>query len=781
MQLVVPGGLVVTNTSIGRLEDFGAFDWISLVHGPGALTVPAGQEHDLVDQLLDMPAIPRLELPEELQLEEVRSRPVAHLTIRSPQGVRWHVDRLQGEVSFEYMGTMVKGSSGRWAIVERERGRCIIRDRAFEDQAWGELQQHGFRRLIDQRRGRHDVEIAARDLGPAVRVLINMGWMIQADGKHVRQPGEMKFRIQSGIDWFELHADVDFQGARVTFPELLSALARGDSTVRLDDGSLGIIPEEWLRKFGLLGGLGVAHDDHVRFSAHQVALLDALLATTPDVDYDEKYTQVRDRFQNKAGIATVHEPEGFHGELRGYQREGLGWLEFLKDFQLGGCLADDMGLGKTVQLLALLLAQRRSNTQPIPSLVVVPKSLLFNWQQECERFTPELRVLEYTGLERAPLRDKFNEYDIILTTYGTLRRDILVLQRVSIRLCRAGRSANDQKRRLAGGQGVAAVARQSSRRPERHADRKPSGRFVVDFRVPQSGHAGPQLGLQVVCSRRRRPRRPQIAGRRIAAVHPPADKKAGRQRTARKIRTDHLLRYVGKTAQAVRRTARSLPRARCWAWSTSRGWPSRRCTCWKRCCGCGRRPAIPRCSTRRRTKIRPPSSTCYARYLEELIDEGHKTLVFSQFTSMLAIVRKHLDQRNIVYEYLDGQTRDRKQTVERFQTDPQCGVFLISLKAGGLGLNLTAADYVFLLDPWWNPAVEMQAIDRAHRVGQTRQVFAYRLICKRHGRRKDRRVAGEEARPGRRHPRSRQQHPQRPDGRGFESAVVVARDHAGWG
>jgi SNF2 family DNA or RNA helicase len=117
-------------------------------------------------------------------------------------------------------------------------------------------------------------------------------------------------------------------------------------------------------------------------------------------------------------------------------------------------------------------------------------------------------------------------------------------------------------------------------------------------------------------------------------------------------------------------------------------------------------------------------------HLEELIAEGHKALVFSQFTSLLAIVKKHLDHRGVVYEYLDGQTRDRKERVNRFQTEPTCGVFLISLKAGGLGLNLTAADYVFLLDPWWNPAVESQAIDRAHRVGQTRKVFAYRLICR---------------------------------------------------
>jgi SNF2 family DNA or RNA helicase len=117
-------------------------------------------------------------------------------------------------------------------------------------------------------------------------------------------------------------------------------------------------------------------------------------------------------------------------------------------------------------------------------------------------------------------------------------------------------------------------------------------------------------------------------------------------------------------------------------------------------------------------------------HIEELIEEGHKTLVFSQFTSMLSIVRQHLDKKGVVYEYLDGQTRDRKERVEHFQSDDKCCVFLISLKAGGLGLNLTAADYVFILDPWWNPAVETQAIDRAHRVGQTRQVFAYRLICR---------------------------------------------------
>ena len=159
-------------------------------------------------------------------------------------------------------------------------------------------------------------------------------------------------------------------------------------------------------------------------------------------------------------------------------------------------------------------------------------------------------------------------------------------------------------------------------------------------------------------------------------------------------------------------------------------WRARRCTCSRRCCACARRPATRACSTRRGPTRRAPSSTPCCEQLAEVLDEGHKALVFSQFTSLLALVRRRLDSDGVAYEYLDGATRDRAARVERFQNDPDCRLFLISLKAGGTGLNLTAADYVFLLDPWWNPAVEAQAIDRAHRIGQDRPVFAYRLIAR---------------------------------------------------
>ena len=207
-------------------------------------------------------------------------------------------------------------------------------------------------------------------------------------------------------------------------------MKRRESTILLDDGSYGMLPEEWLEKYGMLAGLGTAHGDHVRFNRNQAGLLDALLASRPEVSCDELFERVRTELRTFGGITSVEPPPGFHGCLRPYQCEGLGWLHFLQQFGFGGCLADDMGLGKTIQVLALLEERRvlrsartRSADRLPPSLVVMPRSLVFNWRQEAERFTPELRILEHTGGVRIRGHKHFDEYDAVFTTYGTLRRD----------------------------------------------------------------------------------------------------------------------------------------------------------------------------------------------------------------------------------------------------------------------------------------------------------------------------------------------------------------------
>jgi superfamily II DNA or RNA helicase len=734
--LLIPGGFVFTRTHVARLQDFGAFDWIPLLRSDRPITIDRGEEHELVDRLLDMPQLPRLDLPPELRLEELASTPTPLLFLQAPRGVRWQQDRLLAEVQFEYAGTRIRATSPQAMLVQREWGRCVPRDRAAEARAWDELQQCGFRQLNpDQqpsgRINRYDVEIPIRWLGPAVRQLVKLGWRVHADGQQVRQPGQMQFDVKSGIDWFELHAKVDFDGRTIPFPTLLAALARGDSTVRLDDGSFGILPEEWAQQFGLLSGLGVAEGDHVRFTQSQAMLLDVLLASQESVQFDEGFAHLRDRLRSFDGIRPASEPEGFHGELRPYQREGLGWLEFLKSFQLGGCLADDMGLGKTIQLLALLQnrkLERGPNDEHRPSLVVVPKSLIFNWHQECTRFTPQLKVIDYTGLHRAKLAKRFAKADIILTTYGTLRRDIVQLREIPFDFVVLDEA---QTIKNAGSQ-VAKAARLLNANHRLALSGTPIENRLSDlwsiFEFLNPGMLGRAAVFKVHTSdggdaesRRMLSQalRPFILRRtkgQVAAELPERLEQTvlcnmgKQQETLYTELRDHyrqsLLGLVKKQGLArskihVLEALLRLRQAAC-------------------------HPGL-----LDENRIDEPSAKLDALclHLQDVLAEGHKALVFSQFTSMLTIVRRHLEQRGIVFEYLDGQTRNRREPIERFQTDPTCGVFLISLKAGGLGLNLTAADYVFLLDPWWNPAVEAQAIDRAHRIGQTRQVFAYRLIC----------------------------------------------------
>ena len=727
-ELVVPGGFVLRGRSIAHLEDFGAYEWIQLLQSENPLQVPDGDEADFVDQLLDMPATPRLELPEQLRLEEITPEPQPLLTVTAPQG-RWRHERLRAEVSFNYGGTIVRASSRRLAIVQRGEGRCIVRDRQREVGFWRELEQRGFRRLLDRRRGSHDVEISVRELGPAVRQLIADKWDVQADGQQVRQAGQVQFRVNTAIDWFELHATVDFGGQGLALPELLAALSRGETTIRLGDGSLGILPEEWLDQYGLLAGLGTPEEEHLRFSSTQAGLLDALLSGQPNVDYDKQFLDLRDRMRSFDGVTSIPEPKHFVGELRGYQREGLGWLKFLQSFGFGGCLADDMGLGKTVQLLALL--QERLNEDSVKqstSLIVVPKSLVFNWKEEAERFTPNLRVLEYSGIERAQLRDEFHKYNIILTTYGTLRRDILALKETCFdyvvldeaqtiknaasQIARASRLLQANHRIALSGTPI-----------ENHL-----GDLWSIFEFLNPGMLGRSSLFRVYAADAQNEESRSLLGHGLSPFILRRTKQQVANDLPEKVeQTIHC--RMGKEQKRLYSEMRDHYRESLLGMVNEQGLGKTRMHVLEALLRLRQAACHPGLLDPNRIGESSAKLDVLCAQIEELTQEGHKALIFSQFTSLLAIVRKHLDDRGIVYEYLDGQTRNRKQHVDRFQNDPDVPLFLISLKAGGLGLNLTAAEYVFLLDPWWNPAVEAQAIDRAHRVGQTRRVFAYRLIC----------------------------------------------------
>jgi len=491
-----------------------------------------------------------------------------------------------------------------------------------------------------------------------------------------------------------------------------------------------VLPEEWLKKYGLLVDLGTEEDGRLRFGGAQAGLLDALLAAQPGIRVDEAFEKARQSLHHFEGVSALDAPPGFHGELRGYQREGLGWLDYLQKFGFGGILADDMGLGKTVQVLAFLQRRRARRQSKGPALAVVPRSLVFNWMQEAAKFTPRLRVLDYTGPNRHALRDDFAEFDLIVTTYGTLRTDIAELAPIEFDYvildeAQAIKNADSQAAKAARLLRARHRLAMSGTPIENHL-----GELWSIFEFLNPG----MLGTNPVFKRHTsgggnlededrsllaRALRPFILRRTKAQVvkdlpekleqtlhcdMEPAQRKVYEQLRAH-YRTALLRKETAELNRSKIEVLEALLRLR------------------QAACHPGLiDPAAAGDPSAKLDMLLPQ--------IAEVVEEGHKALVFSQFTSFLAIVRQRLDQEGLVYEYLDGRTRNRADRVERFQTDPDCGIFLISLKAGGLGLNLTAAEYVYLLDPWWNPAVEAQAIDRSHRIGQTERVFAYRLICR---------------------------------------------------
>jgi SNF2 family DNA or RNA helicase len=609
----------------------------------------------------------------------------------------------------------------------------------------------------------------AKNLPHIVSELLAHGWGVTADQRVVRQSGPARLSVSSGIDWFELRGTVKFETdngtEEIALPQLLAAARTGRTMIQLSDGSHGLLPDEWLAEHGLLTTIGELQDDHLRFKTNQAAILDGLLRKQELVSVDENFAQARQRLREFEGIKPITPTDNFNGQLRPYQSEALGWFDFLRQFGMGGILADDMGLGKTVQVLALLasrvwLRKQQEQTNGVPKqpvLIVAPRSVVFNWIDEAERFTPELKVLAYAGNEREKLREQFKDHDLIVTSFGLMRRDIAELRNCpfdyvvldeaqaiknpSSQSAKAARLLNTQHRLALTGTPV-----------ENHL-----GDLWSIFEFLNPGFLGSSLRFgQLV--------RGDIGSKASAkptmnnrGVEKPKTNVANQIADAlrpfilRRTKKQVLKDLPDKTEQTIVCEMEPQQRKlydelrlhyRNSLLGTKSSLPSDGSEGTVPATGGGSAMMVLEALLRlRQASCHPglidpnrrgePSAKLEAliEMVLELAEEGHKALIFSQFVEMLSIVRSRLEEHGVVYEYLDGQTRDRKRRVQRFQDDPDCPVFLISLKAGGLGLNLTAAEYVFILDPWWNPAVEQQAIDRTHRIGQTRHVFAYRMIC----------------------------------------------------
>jgi superfamily II DNA or RNA helicase len=735
--LLTRGGLVVTRDKIAHLDEKASFEWISLMRRRKSIEAPESDVQDLITAVLEHPFGAELDLPEGFALEEVRATPRPCLIVRAATREGYKQERLRTELWFDYDGRRVPDWKKGRGVLDAEGGRHILRDPEAELAASLHMQRLGvLGPFQDWNETEPSWRINANKLASIVHGCLAAGWHIEAEGKIFRRPGEMRVSVASGVDWFELHGEVNYGETSAKLPALLAALRRGENMVQLDDGTYGLLPEDWLERFGLLTNLGDATGDHVRFQRNQVGLLDALLAAQPEISCDETFSRARDALRHFAGVRAAEQPGGFIGQLRDYQREGVGWMEFLRTFGFGGCLADDMGVGKTAQVLALLEERRvlradanANGGRPGPSLVVVPKSLVFNWKQEAARFTPQLRVLDHTGVMRKV--DGFDEYDVVITTYGTLRRDAAEFKDIEFdyvvldeaqAIKNAGTESSKAARLLRGRHRLAL----SGTPIENHL-----GELWSLFEFLNPGMLGAASIFKLAGSAARNPS--EETRRLLSQALRPFFLRRTKEQVARELppKSEQTIFCEMEPAERKRyNELRAFYRNSLLKTIETQGLAKSKIQVLEALLRLRQAACHPGLLDAKRLQESSAKLDVLLEQVREVVSEGHKALIFSQFTSLLSIVRTRLDAEGVVYEYLDGQTRDRQARVERFQNDPDCRLFLISLKAGGLGLNLTAAEYIFLLDPWWNPAVEAQAIDRAHRIGQTRPVFAYRLIAR---------------------------------------------------
>ena len=448
-----------------------------------------------------------------------------------------------------------------------------------------------------------------------------------------------------------------------------------------------------------------------------------------------------DRFktfwEQMSTFSTVEElvlPQGINAEFREYQLKGFGWLWFMYKYGLNGILADDMGLGKTLQALTVL-QKAKEEDGPMPALVIAPTTVVFNWESEIQKFAPTLSCLKLQGGERKQFFKKIPEYDVVITSYALLRRDIAKLKDINFRYIILDESQNIKNATSQTAQAVKLLTSQhklalSGTPIENKLEELWS---VFDFLMP-----GFLFSMADFNSRYVNPimeRQDKIVEKRLKLQIYPFILRRMKRDVAKDLpdkveniayceltddQKDFYLQVLDSTKEELFKSIEQngLEKSRLSIFSALLRMR-------QICCH-------PRLYDKNNVKnvISSGKFEKLKSMLEEIVSEGHRILLFSQFVDMLDIVKAWLDKTGIKYEYLTGKTKDRQGAVERFNTDPTIPIFLISLKAGGTGLNLTGADYVIHYDPWWNPAVEDQATDRAYRIGQTKKVFVYRLITK---------------------------------------------------
>jgi SNF2 family DNA or RNA helicase len=542
--------------------------------------------------------------------------------------------------------------------------------------------------------------------------------------------------VSSGVDWFDTEVNVKFDGQLVDVQEIKKALSVQKNFIQLGDGSYGILPEEWLSKYSLLFKMAEGTANKLRVSKYNFSVIDDLYEAIDDEKIKQELWEKKENLLNlnPENVLTLALPQGLDATLRPYQESGFNWLGYLNKVQWGGLLADDMGLGKTIQTLTFLQHFLEKNNS-LHALVVCPTTLLYNWESEIKKFTPALTSLIHHSSARTNKKEVLWSYNVIITTYGTLRSDIELLMQMNMDyvILDESQAIKNPSSKVT----KAAMLLHTNNKIALSGTPLQNNTFDIyaqlNFLNPgmlgtkeffKDNFATPIDKFQEATTKEHlrkliypfllRRTKEQVAKdlpdkteiTLYCEMLPPQRKlyDAYKNMYRAKILGDIEEQGIDKTQFAILQGLMKL----------------------RQICDS---PAI----LKEDVQLENHSIK-----LDELVREltenigNHKVLIFSQFLGMLALIKEKLTATKIDFEYFDGSytSKQRMSAIDNFQNNPECRAFLISLKAGGTGLNLTAADYVYIMDPWWNPAVEQQAIDRTHRIGQTKNIFAYRFICK---------------------------------------------------
>ena len=540
----------------------------------------------------------------------------------------------------------------------------------------------------------------------------------------------LEIKVNESIDWFDIHAVVRFGDYEIPFNELRKLINKKSKEIKLPNGEIAVIPDSWLTDYAEL--FAFMEEDgqgqNLKLKKHHLSLIEDLRnGQLAQVTLDRKLQKL----QGFEEIEDYELPKGFKGKLRPYQKAGYNWMRFLAEYNFGGCLADDMGLGKTIQTLALLQSQKSEGAIQT-SLLVMPTSLIYNWQIEASKFTPKLKVLIYSGTQRDKNPETFAKYDLVITSYGITRIDIDILNTFYFNYVILDESQ--------------AIKNPDSIIAKSVGKLKSRNRLILTGTPLENSTMDLWSQLSFV--------NPGLLGAQKYFKNEfqlPIEKQQDIEKTRKLnviIKPFILRRQKAQVAKDLPEKIESvkfseMTPGQAEKYEEVKSFYRNKILDTIETSGIRKsQMLLLQGLTQLRQIANHPKMVDEdfegdsgkfedIRYMvESALSEGHKVLIFSQFVKHLTIVRKYLDDKGMSYAYLDGTTKDRQGQVESFQNNKDIKLFLISLRAGGLGLNLTEADYVFLLDPWWNPAIEEQAVDRAHRIGQKKTVFTYKFIAR---------------------------------------------------